>query len=222
MVFTSGLKETIGVLAGLIAAVAKKPGADFNSSPPEAITVLKAVADYSGTLVSWALAWAGGSMVAFISTSYERPKTQKRRLIYLSFPFAWISLGVSVYLGQQISRRYLAAIVSSPGADVIDKILAEVNDEFIWQLRCTQLGLFFLALWLGFMFFFFITAPASNIDEHKAAAKEISVRSITEQPVEPQVASSGGAEEEMAARSDAKTEATTAEPAAESVPPNKT
>jgi hypothetical protein len=92
---------------------------------------LKAILDNSGTLVNWALAVAAGSVAAIVSTSYERPRTRFGRMIYLLFPLAWFFLGKSIYAGEQISRRFIAAQVVTPAQ--ARKILELMQADFLHQ-----------------------------------------------------------------------------------------
>lgn len=86
-------------------------------------------------------------MAALIGSSYERPKTRRGRLIYLLFPLAWIFLGLSIYAGEQISRRFIAAQVK-PDPENVRNILMLMNDDFHFQLLMLQMGLGVLFVWL--------------------------------------------------------------------------
>jgi hypothetical protein len=108
---------------------------------------LKAIVDSSGTMISWALAVAAGSVVALVSTSYERPKTPRGRTMYLLFPPAWTCLGASVYCGQQISQRFIAAQLSADPENV-RKILEQMNGDYVRQSGLLIAGLAILLVWL--------------------------------------------------------------------------
>jgi hypothetical protein len=107
---------------------------------------LKAILDNSGTLVNWALAVAAGSVAALIGTSYQQPKTRRWRPIYLAFPMAWAFLGRSVFWGEQISRRFIAAQLGKPVA--LPKILGLMQSDFLHQWSMLMRGLALLAVWL--------------------------------------------------------------------------
>lgn len=108
---------------------------------------LKAIADNSAVLINWALAVAGGSIATIVGTSHERPKTEDGRLIYLIFPVAWLFLGASIYAGEEISRRFIAAQLN-PEESNIRAILSGMNDAFVRQWNCLELALVCFFLWL--------------------------------------------------------------------------
>jgi hypothetical protein len=129
---------------------------------------LKAILDNSGTLVTWALAVGGASVAAMISTSYERPKTWRGRLIYLLFPLAWLFLGISVYEGQQISKRYIAAQLVCEQDRL--SILRAMSSDFSYQSLMLITGLAVLFAWLlWFVAWWIWCAPNALEKKHSAA-----------------------------------------------------
>lgn len=110
-------------------------------------TGLKAIADNSAVLINWALAVAGGSIATIVGTSHERPKTEDGRLIYLIFPIAWLFLGASIYAGEEISRRYIAALLD-PEERNIRAALSGMNDAFVRQWTWLEVALILFSIWL--------------------------------------------------------------------------
>ena len=107
---------------------------------------LEQVSNGSAQLVTWALAVLAGSVATIVSTSYLRPMIRSVRCIYLLFLPGWFFLGLSIYYGEKISRRYIAAkLVSDENLAKIAKI---VNQEFGNQRLMLEIGLLIFALWL--------------------------------------------------------------------------
>ena len=138
---------------------------------PDQYTALKAVADSAAQLVSLALALAGGSIVAMISTGYLQPNAKWRYIYWLFLP-AWLSVGVSVFYGHQISLRYLAAITGSPKNLPITS--QAINTDFACQLRSFQIGIAFLAAWLVLYLFWwmYVQKPSASHEKHNAARRD--------------------------------------------------
>lgn len=106
---------------------------------------LKIVADGSGQLITWAFALAAGSVAVIVSTDYLRP-SKRWRLIYLLFLPAWIFVGLSVYYGNQISRRYMAAATGAK--EHVVTIAQAINTDFACQQSMLDIALIFFAQWL--------------------------------------------------------------------------
>ena len=70
---------------------------------------LEQINNGSAGLVTWALAIVAGSVATIVSTSYLRPMNRAMRCIYLLFIPGWLFLGLSIYYGERISRRLMAA-----------------------------------------------------------------------------------------------------------------
>lgn len=109
-------------------------------------TGLQSVVEASHLLTTWALTIVAGSVATIVGTSYLRPKNPRIRLIYLLFIPGWVGLGVSVYFGEQLSRRHIAAQLV--GDDRIRAIASAMNSDFLNQRCALQMGLLFFALWL--------------------------------------------------------------------------
>jgi len=108
--------------------------------------VIKEVVAYSSQLTTWALAVLGVTVATIISTSYTRPIDQKFRLANLLFIPGWIFLSFSIYHGEQITRKYLAAIMVKP--ELIPKLASDINDLFSDQRLCFLVSLMFFGVWL--------------------------------------------------------------------------
>jgi hypothetical protein len=149
---------------------------------------LKAIVEVSGTMLNWALLVAGASVAALVSTSYERPKTRGGRWFYVFFVPAWVFLGISLYIGLRVSRRYIAAIIPTK-PNVLDSISNHVNEDFLHQWQSLLSGLGFLAVWLVlFLSWFMWFAPESTsaqnsgslTDAHKATAERAADKAAAE------------------------------------------
>ena len=108
---------------------------------------IRAAVDGSATMVTWALSAIGGSIIAIVSTSYWRPADVRVRSIYLLFFPAWIVLARSMYLGDKIARRNIAARFVSP--DMLQEIARGLNLDYMNQQTSLSIGLSFLGLWLA-------------------------------------------------------------------------
>lgn len=106
---------------------------------------IKAVADSSAQMVTWALAVGGGSILTIVSTSYLRPP-RSIRFVYLLFVPGWICLGVSIYFADAISRGHLAAQLGNP--KFLRDIARQMNSEYAAQQDCLSYALALFALWL--------------------------------------------------------------------------
>jgi hypothetical protein len=138
---------------------------------------LKAILDNSVTLVNWALAALGGSVAALIGTSYERPKTLNARMIYWLFPLGWFFLVWSIYQGQQISGRFIAAQIAAAKHDAANQetvrtILIATNSDFDSQQFTLTAGLVTLSLWLLCFLVWFICNPESEKKDSSTTAAD--------------------------------------------------
>ena len=132
---------------------------------------LKAILDNSATLVNWALAVMGGSIVVILGTAYERPKTWRGRLMYGFFPLAWPFLFCSVQAGERISQRFIAAQLD-PAPENVRKVLMSMNADFSNQYNMLLFGLILMGAWLlCFLIWWVFSAP-------KKSEKEDSVRTV--------------------------------------------
>lgn len=112
----------------------------------ELISVTKEVVVYSSQITNWAIAVFGGTIAAIISTSYIRPSNVLYRLSALLFIPGWACLSVSIYYGEQLTRKYLATMmVKSP--KVLD-IASDINNLYSDQRFYLLLSLLFFGSWL--------------------------------------------------------------------------
>ena len=109
-------------------------------------TGLEQISSGSAVLVTWALAVVAGSVATIVSTSYLRPMNRAMRSIYLLFIPGWLLLGLSIYYGEKISRRYMAAKLVPQ--ENLSKIAKLVNQDFGNQRLMLEIGLLIFALWL--------------------------------------------------------------------------
>lgn len=117
---------------------------------------LKAVADASEQVSTWALAAIAATVLAVVSGSYRRPVKLQWRLPYLLFVPAWILLSATLYFGNKITGSYVAAQLVSD--DKLPAIAAHTNTLYLSQQQSFLAALGILALWLvsylvGWIFF---------------------------------------------------------------------
>ena len=115
--------------------------------------VIVAISESADTMVNWALAILGGSTLTILSSSYNRPRSRKIRFAYLLFAPAWISLASSMYQGNMISRRLIAARINEK---VVPQITAQMNSDYICQQYLLSFGLGCLVLWLMVYLFWWV------------------------------------------------------------------
>lgn len=109
-------------------------------------TILKQVMESSSQLSVWALAIGGGTVAVIVSTSYRRPALLRWRLPYLLFLPGWISIGYSLYLGNNLVGKYLASIMVRQ--EEVGRIASQVNDIYANQHYYLLSSLVFFGLWL--------------------------------------------------------------------------
>jgi hypothetical protein len=108
---------------------------------------IKTMSEGSNTILGWVLAIIGGSILIIVSTSYIRPVDKKIRLIYLLFIPGWSFLTISLYYGDKINRRKIAAaLVGDEG--ILKNIGYEINKEFSSQLLYFNIGISIFIVWL--------------------------------------------------------------------------
>ncbi len=103
------------------------------------------------SLSQWALLTVGGSLVVIVGTSYYRPKSHKMRLAYFLFLPAWVLLGIAIYEGTLIQRRYVAFLAANrrgPNPGLINEIAQGITSDSGYQILFLQLGLLSLFIWL--------------------------------------------------------------------------
>ena len=106
---------------------------------------LKVVADGSSQLVTWALALAAASVAAIVGSGYLQP-SKAWRGIYLLFLPAWLFVGISVYFGNLLARRYMAAVLVRK--ENLPAIAQAMNTDFGKQQLMLSIALAFFAVWL--------------------------------------------------------------------------
>lgn len=99
----------------------------------------------SSQLTTLALAVAGTSVAAVVSTSYRRPHQLKWRYPFLLFIPGWACIAYSLYSGNQLVGSYLASKMA-PGQ--LATISSRVNDLYADQRNFLLYSLVFFAVWL--------------------------------------------------------------------------
>ncbi|HTI08451.1 MAG TPA: hypothetical protein VL832_07830 [Puia sp.] len=111
------------------------------------IEAIKTISRESGVLSGWALAVLGGSILILVSTSYIRPANKRVRLIYLLFVPGWFFFVYSMYFGDSINRRLIAAVYAHR-EDVLNDIGRDINAEFTGQMNLFSAGILTFVIWL--------------------------------------------------------------------------
>ncbi len=120
----------------------------------ETVSVLKEIAESSSHLSAWALAVAGGTVGAIVSTSYRRPITLPSRLPYLLFVPGWMCLAASLYMGNRLAGEYLASLLVKPESSAV--IASQINDTYANQWSWLLWSLAFFGCWLLVFLLFWV------------------------------------------------------------------
>ncbi|HVE59840.1 MAG TPA: hypothetical protein VNB22_23710, partial [Pyrinomonadaceae bacterium] len=116
---------------------------------------LKTIADGSKELSGWCLLIIAASIAVVVKTSNFSPTGRGIRSMYLLFMPGWLFLVFSMYQGNLVARRYMAAALTSK-LEILQEIGAAVNIDFASQLTMFQIGLAFFILWLLIYLFWWI------------------------------------------------------------------
>ena len=116
----------------------------------------KLMNDESNRLVTWSLSIIGGTILMIVSSSYIQPKG-KIVLIYILFIVGWISLGLSIFFGEMLTRIYIAgSYANNNDKERIKKIGLEVQKKFNLQVIFFLVGVITFGLWLISFLIYFI------------------------------------------------------------------
>ena len=113
----------------------------------DATPVLDYVLGSSAQLSAWALAVAGGSVAALLSTSYRRPERPLWRYPFLLFLPGWVCIANSLYAGNNLVGRFLASKMVS--VDKLRDIASKINDLYDDQRNFLLYSLVFFGVWLA-------------------------------------------------------------------------
>jgi hypothetical protein len=108
-------------------------------------TAIQTIVSGANTRITWSLSIIAGSLGALLSTSYVRPMGKWSKLIYLIFIPGWIYLANTIYWGDSIARRGIAAALYP---ERIPTIVSIMNIEFANQLDNFNTALIFFIIWL--------------------------------------------------------------------------
>ena len=128
---------------------------DFENSKV-VLGALKRFLDSSTILNTWSLSLLGGSIAVIVGTSFLRPEKVNNRLIYLLFLPAWYFTYLSLFNGNRISRRYVAAVVGQDHPHRLREIVIDINYDFSQQLDNLNYSLVCYASWLLLFLFWWI------------------------------------------------------------------
>jgi len=116
---------------------------------------LKTIADGSKELSGWCLLIIAASIAVIVKTSNFSPTGKGIRSMYLLFMPGWLFLVFSMYQGNLVARRYMAAALTS-NLETLQGIGTMVQIDFASQLSMFQIGLAFFILWLLIYLFWWI------------------------------------------------------------------
>lgn len=120
----------------------------------DTIGVLKQILDSSAQLSASGLAVFGGTVAAILGTSYRRPIALRWRLPFLLFVPGWLCVGWSLYLGNVIAGRYLAATMIRQ-TDLME-IAGRINDNYADQRDWLLVSLLFFGTWLVIYLYYWV------------------------------------------------------------------
>lgn len=115
---------------------------------------IKAIADIAATMNTSSLAIFGGTIIGIVGSKFLRP-SGGIRYCYLLFLPAWFCLGGSVYYGDKIARRLVAAAFAGDEQTVHD-IAAAMNSNFDVQRQFLLWALLFFVVWMVILLMWWI------------------------------------------------------------------
>ena|ERR1700733_4621434 len=143
---------------------------NFKYSVADSLIDLKTVAfikessENSKTLIGWCLSIIGGSIFAFINSSYIKPITKKLKKIYLIFIPGWICILSSLYYALKVELCYTGAVlVSNPLR--LSKLYCYANYYIDEQFFYFKFGLLICILWLILLLIFWIFSKQENFND---------------------------------------------------------
>ena len=101
----------------------------------------------ASTLTGWTLAILGATTAGFVGSKYLRP-TGKMRYLYLLFIPGWLLLGISMWFGEKVVRRAIAAAFAVNDQHRLMDIGQQMNADYEWQRLFFQMALVVFACWL--------------------------------------------------------------------------
>ena len=131
------------------------------------LEAFKAAADGSATMVTWALTAIIATIAAIVSTSYWRPAKLIPRLTYWLYLPGWILLALSIYFGDSVARRNIAAHFGK--SDLLPEIAAQLNHDYICQQRFLGIGLLIFGTWLLMFLWWWIHGNWKPANDRKGA-----------------------------------------------------
>jgi hypothetical protein len=132
------------------------------------LTAIKAVSSGSNSMYSLGLTVIGATIAAIISTSYLRPAPKRIRLIYLLFLPGWVLIGASIFFGDKIARRNIAAHFARSTQQLVP-ITEGMNADYLWQRDLMAAGLGALGIWLALYLLWWIFGRSPVADKGDSA-----------------------------------------------------
>jgi hypothetical protein len=133
----------------LLPAAAQSPAVSSPNGPqgggPD-FRLFEAASALSSSLISWATVMFGGSILAVLSTSYQRPASLVVRFAYFCFIPAWVFLARSIYFGTRLESIKVAALFAK--TPNMENLKESLNSDALSQLTNMEYGLSCFALWL--------------------------------------------------------------------------
>ncbi|GAA0545456.1 hypothetical protein [Chitinophaga japonensis] len=114
-------------------------------SRPSHTEALRIVHEESNRISGWSLLIIGGSLLALLDNNYLKT-SGPYRAIYLIYILGWVSLCLSVYWGQRVTRGYLASLFVKKV--YLDGIVEQVNLRFRRQINWFICGVMVFAAWM--------------------------------------------------------------------------
>jgi len=122
---------------------------------------IKVVAEITQVHITWALSIIGGTIATILGTSYMSPQMKSFRMIYLLFIPGWALLSISIYYGDLVSRRYIAA--GFVANEQLRDILRAMNTDYEMQQWTLFAAIVVLTIWLiSYLVWWIFFRPPAN------------------------------------------------------------
>jgi hypothetical protein len=122
---------------------------------------IKVIAESTQVHITWALSIIGGSIATILGTSYLSPQIKRFRMVYLLFIPGWALLSISIYYGDLVSRRYIAAGFVAP--EQLSDIVRAMNADYEMQQWTLFAAIVVFIIWLiSYLVWWIFFRPSAN------------------------------------------------------------
>ena len=121
---------------------------------------LSALSSAAGTLTGWSLTILGATVAGIVGSEYLRPQG-RIRFFYLLFLPGWFSLGMSIFYGDKIARRFAAAAFTQ-NPERLEQIGQSMNSEYDQQRFFFQFAVLLFGFWITSLLIWWVFARKIN------------------------------------------------------------